>query len=128
MTPEDVVERAYELISFAAGGEPAWPEFRTLFTTPCVLALRVFPGDDAVTVMDLDAYMVHQMCDGLSEEGYSEEPGERTTTVVGDVAVVHQAFTMHFAGRPPVGALDVFSLVVVDGRWRIASIVSDITG
>jgi hypothetical protein len=29
MSPEEVVDRAYELISFAAGGEPAWPEFRS---------------------------------------------------------------------------------------------------
>ena len=68
MSPENVVDRAYELISFAAGGEPAWPEFRALFTEPCVLALRVFPDDDAVTVMDLDGYVVHQMRDGLSDE------------------------------------------------------------
>ncbi|MFZ9385183.1 MAG: hypothetical protein ACO27U_10985, partial [Ilumatobacteraceae bacterium] len=69
MTPEQVVDRAYELISFAAGGEPAWPEFRSLFTDPCVLALRVFPDDPSITVMNLDSYVVHQMREGLSDEG-----------------------------------------------------------
>lgn len=129
MSPEDVVDRAYELISFAAGGEPAWPEFRALFTEPCVLALRVFPDDDAVTVMDLDGYVVHQMRDGLSDEGYSEIPGERTTTVVGEAAVVLQQFAMQFTGRPPVPAFDGFSLVRIDGHWKIASIISDmVTG
>ena len=38
MSPEDVVDRSYELISFAAGGEPAWAEFRSLFTEPSTLA------------------------------------------------------------------------------------------
>lgn len=129
MSPEDVVDRAYELISFAAGGEPAWPEFRALFTEPCVLALRVFPDDDAVTVMDLDGYVVHQMRDGLSDEGYSEIPGERTTTVVGEAAVVLQQFAMQFTDRPPVPAFDGFSLVRIDGHWKIASIISDmVTG
>jgi hypothetical protein len=125
VTPEEVVDRAYELISFAAGGEPAWPEFRKLFTQPSVLALRVFPGDETITVMDLDAYVVHQMRDGLSEEGYSEIPGERTTTVVGDAAVVLQQFTMQFKDRPPVPAFDAFSLVRMSGAWKIASIISD---
>ena len=125
MSPEDVVDRAYELISFAAGGEPAWPEFRALFTEPCVLALRVFPGDESVTVMDLDGYVVHQMRDGLSDEGYSEIPGERKTTVVGEAAIVLQQFAMQFAGRPPVPAFDGFSLVRVAGEGRIASSISD---
>lgn len=125
MSPEEVVDRAYELISFAAGGEPAWPEFRSLFTEPSTLALRVFPGDAEITVMDLDGYVVHQMRDGLSEEGYSEIPGERTTTIVGDAAVVLQQFAMQFKGRPPVPAFDGFSLVRIGGSWKIASIISD---
>lgn len=125
MTPEEVVDRAYELISFAAGGEPAWPEFCSLFTTRAVLALRVFPEDAAITVMDLDGYVVHQMRDGLSEEGYTEIPGERSTTIVGDAATVLQYFFMQFRGREPVAAFDGFSLVRIDGEWRIVSIISD---
>lgn len=125
MTPEEVVDRAYELISFAAGGEPAWPEFRALFTDRAVLALRVFPGDAAITVMDLDGYVVHQMRDGLSDEGYSEIPGERSTTIVGDAAAVLQNFFMQFKDRAPVPAFDGFSLVRIDGVWKIVSIISD---
>lgn len=125
MTPEEVVDRSYELISFAAGGEPAWDQFRALFTRPCVLALRVFPDDPEITVMDLDDYVVHQMREGLSEEGYGEEPGERTTTIVGDAAVVHQSFFIIYKDREPVPAFDGYSLVRIDGEWKIASIISD---
>lgn len=125
MSPEDVVDRSYELISFAAGGEPAWLEFRGLFTEPCVLALRVFPEDEAITVMDLDAYVVHQMREGLSGEGYTEIPGERTVSVVGDAAVVMQRFSIIYKDRVPVPAFDGYSLVRVGGEWRIASIISD---
>jgi hypothetical protein len=75
--------------------------------------------------MDLDGYVVHQMRDGLSEEGYSEIAGERTTTIVGDAAVVLQQFVMQFKDRSPVPAFDGFSLVRIDGAWKIASIISD---
>ena len=125
MTPEEVVDRAYELISFAAGGEPAWSEFRELFTQPCVLALRVFPDDESITVMDLDAYVVHQMREGLSEEGYEEIPGERETSMVGDAAFVDQKFFIKFRDQEPVAAFDGFSMVRIDGEWKIASIISD---
>ncbi|MFZ9579972.1 MAG: hypothetical protein ACO3BV_05555 [Ilumatobacteraceae bacterium] len=125
MTPEEVVDRSYELISFAAGGEPAWKEFRELFTNPCVLALRVFPDDPAITVMDLDDYVTHQMRDGLSDEGYEELPGERTVTIVGDAAFVDQKFFIKYRDQEPVAAFDGYSMVRIDGRWRIASIVSD---
>ena len=125
MSPEEVIDRSYELISFAAGGEPSWAEFRQLFTEPSTLALRVFPDDPRITVMDLDSYVVHQMRDGLSDEGYSEVPGERTMTIVGDAALVVQHFTIHYRDRPPVPAFDGYSLVRIDGAWKIASIVSD---
>lgn len=94
MNPTDVVDGSYELISFAAGGEPAWPDFRSLFTDPCVPGLRVFPDDAAITVMNLDAYMVHQMREGLSDEGYSESPGKRSTTIV----VLRQEHRRHCHG------------------------------
>jgi hypothetical protein len=116
---------ADELISFAAGGEPAWKEFRELFTNPCVLALRVFPDDPAITVMDLDDYVTHQMRDGLSDEGYEELPGERTVTIVGDAAFVDQKFFIKYRDQQPVAAFDGYSMVRIDGKWRIASIVSD---
>jgi hypothetical protein len=121
----EIVDRAYELISFAAGAQPAWDEFRNLFTEPCVLALRVFPDDPAVSVMDMDAYVRTQMREGLSDEGYTELPGDRNIAITGEAASVHQAFAMQFATGPPVPAVDMFSLVKLDGRWRIVSIVSD---
>jgi hypothetical protein len=121
----ETVDRAYELISFAAGGAPRWDEFRRLFTQPCVLALRVFPGDTAVTVMDMDAYVRTQMREGLSDEGYTEMPGTRTITIIGDVATVTQSFEMQFAAGAPVPAVDAFSLARLQGAWHIAAIVSD---
>ena len=40
------------------------------------------------------------------------------------MAVVRQPFTMNFADRA-VAAIDVFSLVRVDGAWKVVAVVSD---
>ena len=124
-TPESVVDRAYELISFAAGGAPAWDEFRALFTDPCVLALRVFPGDEAITVMDLDRYVEVQCAQGSAKVATKSSPAGREVTLIGDIAIVHQAFTMTFADAAPIPATDVFQLARLDGVWRITAIASD---
>jgi hypothetical protein len=47
--------------------------------------------------------------------------------VVGSIATLRQHFTMNFAGRSPVAAIDAFSLARLDGRWKIVSVVSDVT-
>jgi hypothetical protein len=69
------------------------------------------------------------MREGLSDEGYTEVPGERTVTIVGDAAVVLQQFFIVYKDQAPVPAFDGYSLVRVGGQWKIASIISDmVTG
>ena len=46
-------------------------------------------------------YKRAQMKDDLSDHGYSETPGERTISIMGDVANVQQRFTMNFRHRSP---------------------------
>lgn len=125
-TPEAVVEEAYRLIGFDPGGEPQWDRFKALFDQRAVLALRVFPGDEAVTVMDLDEYVVLQIREGMKEEGYEEIPGETEWYVFGDVAEARVVFQIRYGDAEPIPALDIFQLVRRDGRWWIVSIVSDI--
>jgi hypothetical protein len=122
----EVVDRAYELLAFEPGAAPDWDRFDGLFVSGALLALRVFPDDDDISVLALRDYHAAQMQHGLGEEGYSETPNERRLDVVGDIATVRQAFTMNFANRPAVEAIDVFSLARIAGRWRIVSVVSDL--
>lgn len=126
-SPGETVDAAYELLSFDPGQEPDWAGFRSCFHPRALLALRVFPEDAAISVLDLHEYARAQMREGLKEEGYTEVPDRRDVDIIGSVATVRQHFTMNFAGRPPVPAIDVFSLVKVGGRWRIISVVSDMT-
>lgn len=125
-TPEAVVEEAYRLIGFDPGGEPQWDRFKALFDPKAVLALRVFPEDDAVTVMDLDEYVVIQIREGMKEEGYEEIPGETEWYLFGDVAEARVVFHIKYGAAEPIPALDIYQLVRRGGRWWIVSIVSDI--
>jgi hypothetical protein len=123
-----VVERAYDALEFVPGSEPDWALFDSAFAPEAILALRVFPEDPGVSVLSLRAYSESQMRNDLGEQGYSETPGVGYTEVYGDVAVVRQPFTMNFADRC-VQAIDVFSLVRVDGAWKVIAVVSDtVTG
>ena len=128
MTDEEaiaaVVERAYDALEFEPGSEPDWALFDSAFAPEAILALRVFPEDPQISVMGLRAYAESQMRNDLGAQGYSETPGPGSTEVYGDVAVVRQPFTMNFADRA-VAAIDAFSLVRVDGAWKVVAVVSD---
>jgi hypothetical protein len=125
-SPTDAVDAAYELISFPPGETPRWEDFQQLFVKEAVLALRVFPSDPSVSVLSLEQYAESQMRHNLQEDGYTETPGKRVVDVVGDVATVRQAFTMNFAGRSPIEAVDTFSLVRTPSGWKIVAVISDL--
>lgn len=119
-----VIERAYDALEFEPGSEPDWALFDSAFAPEAILALRVFPEDPQISILGLRAYAESQMRNDLREQGYSETPGAGSTQVYADVAVVRQPFTMNFADRS-VQAIDVFSLVRVDGGWKVIAVVSD---
>jgi hypothetical protein len=126
-SPSEVVDAAYELLSFEPGREPDWPRFSECFHPRAILALRVFPDDTDISVLSLQEYARAQMADGLKEKGYSETPQTRDIEVTGSVATIMQHFTMNFADRAPVPAIDIFSLIHLGRRWQIVAVVSDIT-
>jgi hypothetical protein len=120
-----LIERAYDALAFEPGSEPDWGAFDSCFVEQAVLALRVFPTDTAVSILDLRDYALSQMRHDLESDGYSETPGAQSIRVVGDVAVVQQHFTINFRSGP-VPAVDVFSLARTAVGWRIVSVVSDV--
>ena len=70
--------------------------------------------------------MIKQMREGMKEEGYSESILKRSELVYRDIAEVRVLFAMRFGNSEPHTAIDVLQLVRSEGRWWIASIVSDI--
>jgi hypothetical protein len=125
-TPQSVVEDAYRYISFAPGEEPRWGDFKRLFDTRSVLALRLFPKDKQVTVMSLDEYVQMQVTEGMKAEGYEEKILSTNYKMTGDIAEAHVHFQMVFAGDRIHDAIDIFQLVRREGRWWIVSIISEI--
>ena len=103
-------------------------QFRALFTQPAVLALRLFPGDAAITVMDLDAYVAAQVTAAMKAVGYEERPVDAAYVQTGDICEARVRFQMVFAADRVHDALDVFQLVRLDDQWRIASIISEVLG
>ena len=121
----EIVDRAYSAISFEPGGEPDWATFRSLFTDPAILALRVFPSDEHIRVMDLDGYERVQFREDLAQGGYEEVPVSRSGRIVRDLGLIDVRFEMRFPNGDVAAALDVFHLVRTPSGWRIASISSD---
>ncbi len=125
-TPEAVVAECYRLIGFEPGSEPQWDRYRALFAPQAVMALRVFPDDEAVSIMNLDQYMVQQMREGMKEAGYEETTLREDWTKFGDVAQARVVFQMHFGKSEPIPALDILQLARRDGRWWIVSMISEV--
>lgn len=121
-----VVDAGYETLTFGPGEQPDWDRFFARYVDGAVVAHRVFPEDASITVMSVAEYAHKQMRADITQHGYSETPGRRETFVVGSAAMVRQEFTMNLPNRPPVYAVDMFSLVEIDGQWRIVSVISDL--
>lgn len=125
-TPAAIVDASYSLVSFRPGCDPRWDAFRSLFLPGALLTLRLFPGDDEITVMDVEAYTIKQIREGMKAEGYRETVVERTDLVYRDIAECRVVFQMKFGERPPHTAINIFQLICREGRWWIASVSSEI--
>ena len=123
---EAIVAEAYRLISFEPESGPDWKRFNALFTPGAVLALRVFPEDDEVSVMNLREYAVKLMRKGMRESGYREKQVRTDWFEFGDIAEARVIFEIQFGDESPIRALDVFQLVRKDRRWWIVSIIAEI--
>ncbi len=123
---EAIVAEAYRLISFEPESGPDWKRFNALFAERAVLALRVFPEDESVSVMNLDEYAVTLMRKGMREEGYTETQVQTDWFEFGEIAEARVIFEIRFGDDDPITALDVFQLVRREGRWWIVSIIAEI--
>ena len=90
-----------------------------------MLALRVFPTDKHISVMNLDEYERAQLREDLAVGGYEEVPISRSGRIIRDLGIVDVRFDMRFPNGDVVSALDVYHLVRTAAGWRIASISSD---
>jgi hypothetical protein len=124
--PETLVEECYRLISFPPGSSPDWPRFTSLFVPNAIMTLRLFAGDDAMSIMTLDEYVAWQVTESMKEEGYEERVLKQDWFGFGDVRETRVVFELQYGSAEPIPAFDIFQLVRSEGRWWITSITGEI--
>ncbi|UCG76901.1 MAG: hypothetical protein JSV95_06365 [Gemmatimonadota bacterium] len=129
-TPEGVVARLYEMVTFPAGSVPDWDEVRSLFIDEAVVVLRT--ARDETTLFSLDGFIADFVAfierAGVERTGFSERVIRMKSTVFGDIAHVLVLYEASIPGsaRPPQQGVDSFQLIRRHGRWLIASVVNEL--
>jgi hypothetical protein len=129
-TPDGVVTKIYDLVSFEAGAVPDWDKVRSMFIPEAVVVLRT--SREASTVFSVDGFIedfvrfVERSPAG--EQGFTEKILNMKSLVFGDMAHVLVLYEAHITGsqRPPTQGVDSFSLIKKDGRWWIAAITNEL--
>lgn len=129
-SPEDVVGRLYELVTFEAGQVPDWAEVRSIFLDQAVIVLRL--SRDSLPVLSVDGFVAEFQAfigrTDVREAGFSERVVTMRSTVFGDIAhvlVLYEA-SIPGSGRDPQQGVDSFQLIRTEGSWRIASVINEV--
>ena len=129
-TPEDVVARIYDRVSFEAGDTPDWDEVRSMFIPEAVVVLRT--SRDATTVFSLEGF-VGDFVNFIENSpaggnGFTETVVRMKSMTFGDMAQVLVLYEAQITGSPrgPQQGVDNFSLIKKEGRWMIVSITNEI--
>lgn len=127
---EDVVRDVYDLVSWTDDQTPDWEDVRRIFIPEAVIVLRYPPGLQVMSVDDFlqdwlrfEARLAEAGWTGFREAVLSTEVFE-----FGDVAQVRVIYESSIPGRdrPPQPGVDLWSLIRVEGRWRVASVVNEL--
>ncbi len=129
-TPEQVVDKLYDHVTFEAGTTPDWAAVEGLFIDQAVIVLRTSRTD--MTVFSLEGWVSDfvQFIEKADVEktGFVEKIIRKKAMVFGDIAhvlVLYEA-SIPGSGRPPQQGVDSFQIIRKNERWLIASIVNEI--
>ncbi len=127
---EQVVRDVYELVSWTDGNTPDWEVVREVFIPEAIVVLRYPPN---LKVMSVDGFLLDWLRfeNQLAERGvtgFLESVVSAETTQFGDIAHVHVGYetTIPDTGRPARPGVDLWSLIRVDGRWKVVSVVNEL--
>jgi hypothetical protein len=127
---EQVVRDVYDLVSWADGNTPDWEVVREVFVPQAIIVLR-YPPD--LQVMSVDGFLLdwlrfQNQLAAAGVTGFEEEVLEIRVMEFGDVAhveVVYQS-SIPESGRPPRPGVDLWSLIRVEGQWKVVSVVNEL--
>ena len=127
---EQVVRGVYELVSWTDGNTPDWEVVREVFIPDAIVVLRYPPN---LKVMSVDGFLLdwlrfENQLAARGVTGFPESVVSAETTEFGDIAHVHVVYetTIPDTGRPARPGVDLWSLIRVDGRWRVVSVVNEL--
>ena len=127
---EQVVRYVYDLVSWTDGNTPDWEVVREVFIPEAIVVLR-YPPD--LKVMSVDGFLLDWLRfeNQLAErgvKGFLETVVSAEATEFGDIAHVHVVYetTIPDTGRPARLGVDLWSLIRVDGLWKVVSVVNEL--
>ncbi len=128
-TPEKVVDKLYELVTFEKGNSPDWDSVKELFLNDAVIVLRTSYTETEVFnlngfVTDFKNFIERAK---VTETGFSETIIKKHSVIFGDIASFLVLYEAQITGSPrkTVG-IDHFSLIKKDGVWKIVSITNEL--
>ncbi len=129
-TPEEIITRIYELVTFEAGTTPDWDIVGSLFLPEAVIVLRTSRESTSVFTVDgfIDDFINFIEQGGVEKSGFKEDILQMKPIVFGDMASIWVLYEASIPGsqRPPQQGIDFFSLIKKEGRWFIVSITNEI--
>ena len=127
---EQVVRDVYDLVSWTDGNIPDWEVVREVFIPEAIVVLR-YPPD--LKVMSVDGFLLdwlrfENQLAGAGVSGFKETVTSAATTEFGDVAHVHVVYETSIpdTGRPARPGVDLWSLIRIDGQWKVVSVVNEL--
>jgi len=127
---EQVVRDVYDLVSWTDGNTPDWEVVRDVFIPEAIVVLR-YPPD--LKVMSVDGFLLdwlrfENQLAGAGVRGFRETVTSAMTTEFGDVAHVQVVYETSIPdmGRPARPGVDLWSLIRMEGRWKVVSVVNEL--
>jgi hypothetical protein len=127
---EQVVRDVYDLVSWTDGNTPDWEVVRDVFIRDAIVVLR-YPPD--LKVMSVDGFLLdwlrfENQLAAAGVSGFQETVTSVETTEFGDVAHVSVVYESSIpeTERPARPGVDLWSLIRVDGTWKVVSVVNEL--
>jgi len=129
-TVEQFVRDVYDLVSWTDADTPDWEVVRDLFIPEAVIVLR-YPPD--LQVMSVDGFLLDWLrfenrLEDTGVTGFREAVISTRVTEFGDIAHVHVVYESSIpeSGRPARPGIDLWSLIRVDGEWKVVSVLNEL--
>ncbi len=128
-SPEQVVEKLYELVTFDKGENPDWDEVKNLFLPEAIVVLRTSYTETKVFTLNgfVDDFKNFIEKANVTETGFSEAIIKKHSMVFGDIAYFLVLYDAQINGSPrKTTGVDHFSLIKKNGVWKIISITNEL--